>query len=247
MITKNNNFVNVFIPCCMDMFSPTIPISVMNILELLGDNCVYNKESTCCGRQLFQEGAIEYAQQLGEKLISEYNTKYPIVIPSSACAGYIKNHFKHLFENIIVPQNLKKFTQNVYELCDYIVNVKNAKCVNNTFNHRVFYFKSCAAKNSYRLYDEAEILLKNTRGLELLESQKVFDCCTANSRFSFHNPEITDMILGDIIKHVYNMGAQYITSTDIHCLQHIDAYIQADPQYNIEVIHIADILAHQEV
>ena len=245
MITKNNNMVNVFIPCCMDMFSPGIAVSVMNILETLGDECVYNEESTCCGRHLYQEGAIECAQQLGEKLIGEYNSKCPIVIPSAACAGYIKNHFKHLFENIIVPQELKDFTQNVYELCDYIVNVKKVQCMNNTFNHRVFYFKSCAARNSYRLYEEAEILLKNTRGLELLESDKVFECCTANSRFSFHNPEIADMILGDIVKHIYDIGAQYITSTDIHCLQHIDAYIQTDPQHKVEVIHIADILAHQ--
>lgn len=228
------------------MFSPSIPISVMSVLELLGDTCLYNEESTCCGRKLYEEGAIECAQQLGEKLISEYNSKYPIVVPSAACAGYIKNQFKHLFENIIVPLELKNFTQNVYELCDYIVNVKNVQCLNNVFNHRVFYFKSCAARNSYRLCYEPEILLKNTRGLELLESDKTFDCCTANSLFSFHNPELSDVILGDIIKHIYEMGAQYITSTDIHCLQHIDAYIQADPQYNIEVIHIADILAYHE-
>ena len=247
MEIKNDNFVNVFIPCCMDMFCPTIPISVMNILETLGDACIYNESSTCCGRKLYQEGAIECAKQLGEKLIGEYNSKYPIVIPSTACAGYIKNQFKHLFENIIVPSELKSFTQNIYELCDYIVNVKNVQCMNNTFNHRVFYFKSCAARNSYRLYEEVEILLKNTRGLELLESNKTFECCTANSRFSFQNQPVTDMILGDMIKHIYDMGAQYITSTDIHCLQHIDAYIQADPQYKIEVIHIADILAHREM
>ncbi len=246
MSIRNNNCVNVFIPCCMDMFSPLIPPSVMTILEQLGDTCIYNEESTCCGRQLHQEGAIECAQQLAKKLINEYNSKYLTVIPSSACAGYIKTHFKELLENVVVPAELKNFTNNIYELCDYIVNVKGVTTLNNTFNHRVFYFKSCSARNVYKLQDEAEILLKNTNRLELLQSDKTFDCCTANSRFSFHNPEISDAILEDIVRTIYELGAQYITSTDIHCLQQIDAFIQANSQYNIEVIHIADILAHQE-
>lgn len=235
------NTVNVFIPCSMDMFSPRIPHSVISLLEKLGDQCYYNEESTCCGRKFFMEGAIECAKQLGEKLMSEYNPKYPMVIPSSACVGYIRNYYKRLFENTAVPADLKNFTRNVYELCEYIVNVKGITELNNTFNHRVFYFKSCAARNIHKLDEEPEILLRNTNGLDLLMDPEMNFCCSANGRFAVSNPETSDDMLEKIIGEIYARGAQYVTSTDVHCLQYLDSFIQSK-EISLEVIHIADIL-----
>lgn len=233
--------VNLFIPCSMDMFSPAIPYSVVGLLEKLGDKIYYNPESTCCGRKFFMEGAIDCAKQLGEKLMSEYDPKFPMVVPSSACVGYIKNHFRKLFENVTVPAQLKQFTHNIYELCDYIVNVKGITSLGNTFNQRVFYFKSCAARNMYKMGNEPETLLSNTRGLDLLTDDEINFCCSANGRFAIRNSEVSDSMLKEIVDKVYNLGAQYITSTDIHCLQYIDAHIQSRGG-GVEVIHIADIL-----
>lgn len=237
-----HNNVNIFIPCCMDMFSPNIPNSVISILEKLGDQCYYNEESTCCGRKFFMEGAIESAKQLGEKLMTEYNNNAPMIIPSSACVGYIKTYYKQLFENVMVPAELKNFTHNVHELCDYIVNVKGIKKLNNTFNHRVYYFKSCAARNLYKDNGEPELLLSNTEGLDLLIDEDLNYCCSANGRFAIANPEVSDTMLEQIIDNIYKKGAQYITSTDIHCLQQMEAFIQSKG-VGLEVIHIADILA----
>lgn len=241
---QTQHTVNVFIPCSMDMFSPAIPYSVMQVLEKLGEKCYYNEESTCCGRKFYMEGAIECAKQLGEKLMSEYNPKYPIVIPSAACVGHIKNYYKKLFENVSVPAELKMFTQNVYELCDYIVNVKKVTNLGNRFSHRVFYFKSCSARNLYKLGNEPEILLSNTKGLDLLTDPDMLDCCSANGRFGMANTATSDRMLEKIINRMYNMGAQYVTSTDIHCLQYMDSFIQSQG-IGIEVIHIADILASE--
>ncbi|MDR3047644.1 MAG: (Fe-S)-binding protein [Bacteroidales bacterium] len=240
-----NDTVNLFIPCSMDMFAPTIPISVIKVLEHLGQSCFYNEESTCCGRKFFMEGAEEEAIYLSNKLMTEFSNKLPLIIPSTACSGYIKTHFKTLFENISVPAELEFFVNNVYDLCDYIVNVKHVTCVDNTFNHRVFYFKSCAARNMYNLGNEPEILLKNTKGLDLLTDPDMIDCCSANGQFALQNPEVSDIMLSSLIDKIYRQGAQYVTSTDIHCLQYIDAYIQSE-EIGIEVIHIADILASKE-
>lgn len=233
--------LNVFIPCSMDMFSPSIAYSVIQILEKLGYQCHYNPESTCCGRKFYMEGAIECAKQLGEKLLGEFDPQYPLIIPSSACAGYIKKYFRGLFENVTVPATLKSFTRNTFELCDFLVNVHKIERLDAIFNHRVFYFKSCSARNLYKLGDEAETLLMKVDGLDLLTDNTLDFCCSANSRFTIQNPELSDRMLADIVNTIYNRGAQYVTSTDIHCLQYLDAYIQSQG-IAIEVIHIADIL-----
>lgn len=233
--------VNVFFPCDMDMFTPTIPHNVIRILEKLGYHCLYNPESTCCGRKFYMDGAIECARQLGEKLLEEFDSQYPIIIPSSACAAFIKNYYRKLFENVTVPNQLKNFTQNTFELCDFLVNEHKIIDLNATFNHRVFYFKSCSAKNQYRLGNEVEQLLSNVKGLDLLTDNEMDYCCSANSRFAMHNPELSDLMLSDVINTIYSLGAQFVTSTDIHCLQFLDSYIQSQG-IAIEVIHIADIL-----
>jgi len=233
--------VNVFIPCCMDMFSPAVPKSVFTVLERLGDEVVYNLEQTCCGRRFSQIGELELAKELASKLILEYDSKYHTVVPTTSCVGYIKNYYKELLENSAEVNMIRNFTQNIYELCYYIVNVKAVENLGNIFNHRVFYFKSCSARNLYKLDDEPELLLSNTKGLDLLIDDKLNTCCGANSHFALVNPEVSDVLCNQIIERAYQMGAQYITSTDIHCLQHIDAALNT-LDITLETIHIADIL-----
>jgi len=232
----------------MDMFSPLIPHSVINILEKIGDTVEYNPEQTCCGRCFYYQGEKDYSKQLAHKLLQELldpkDFKKITVVPSTACSGYIKNYYKILLHNTVVPAELNNFTQNVYDLCDYIVNIKKITKLNNHFNGRVFYYKSCSARNVYKLDQEAETLLRNTKGLELLEDTEINTCCSANGALAGSNPELSDKMLEDIVLRMYHSGAQYITSTDIHCLQHIDAYLST-VDLNVEVVHIADILNNE--
>lgn len=238
--------VNLFIPCEMDMFSSPVAISTVKVLENLGLEVHYHSEQTCCGRKFFLSGESECAKDLGIKMMAEYdNSDYPLVIPSAACAGFIRKYYAQLLGNVSVVNDLKNFISNTYELCDYIVNRLNIQKLNNKFHQRVFYFKSCGARNLYSGHDAAEILLNSTEGLELLTDPEMIDCCSANGRFSALNPELSEKLLDRTISKIYSTGARCITSTDIHCLQHIDAFIQSKG-INIEVIHIADILNAQD-
>ena len=237
--------INVFIPCCMDMFSPSVVRSFITVLERLGDEVIYNHEQTCCGRRFYQSGELELAKELANKLILEYDLKYKMVAPTTACVGYMKNYYKELLENSAEVNMIRNFTQNIYELCYYIVNIKAIEKLDNTFNHRVFYFKTCSARNLYKLDDEPELLLSNTKGLDLLLDNTLNTCCGANSHFAVANPEASDILCNKIIERAYQMGAQYITSTDMHCLQHIDAVLNT-LDINLETIHIADILLGEE-
>ena len=237
--------VNVFIPCCMDMFSPSVVRSFIAVLERLGDEVIYNPEQTCCGRRFYQTGELELAKELANKLILEYDLKYNMVAPTTACVGYMKNYYKELLENSAEVNMIRNFTQNIYELCYYIVNIKGIEKLDNTFNHRVFYFKTCSARNLYKLDDEPELLLSNTKGLDLLIDNSLNTCCGANSHFAVANPEASDSLCNQIIERAYQMGAQYITSTDMNCLQHIDAVLNT-LDITLETIHIADILLGEE-
>ena len=245
-MADQGNQVNLFIPCEMDLFSPSVAQSVIHLLEKLGLEVHYNSEQTCCGQCFYFSGEMENARELGAKMMSEYEgSKFPLVIPSAACAGFIRKYYSQLLTNVSVVNDLKNFVTNTYELCDFLVNHLGVTSLNNHFPQRVFYFKSCAARNMYEMEDEAEILLKNTNGLDLLTDNEMTDCCSANGRFSVINSETSDRMIEKIVTKIYSMGAQYVTSTDINCLQHFDAFIQSKGM-GLEVIHIADILNAEE-
>lgn len=236
-----NKIVNLYVPCQMDMFQSGTARSAMAVLERLGDRCQYFDEQTCCGCRFYLEGEIAYAKDLAINVLDCYDVKLPFIVPDSTCAGFIKTQYKRLLKNAYQPTDLAIFTQNVHELCDYIVNVKKVECLDNYFPHKVFYFKSCSARNVYPANDAPETLLRNTRGLELVMDDNIHGCCGANGRFSKVNPTASEALTGEIISKIYNMGVEYITSTDIRCLQHLDAYKIAH-DVGLEIIHIADIL-----
>lgn len=236
-----NKIVNLYVPCQMDMFQSGTARSAMAVLERLGDRCQYFEEQTCCGCRFYLEGEIAYAKDLAINVLDCYDVKLPFIVPDSTCAGFMKTQYKRLLKNAYTPTDLAMFTQNVRELCDYIVNVKKVERLGNSFRHKVFYFKSCSARNVYPANDAPEILLRNTEGLELVMDDNIHGCCGANGRFSKVNPAASEALTGEIISKIYNMGVEFITSTDIRCLQHLDAYKMAH-DVGLEIIHIADIL-----
>ncbi len=239
--------VFLYVPCQMDLFQGETVLSVIAVLDRLGKFSHYDPENTCCGRRFFMEGSLQYAQDLSYKVIKSYTDycelhkkTFPIIVPDAACAGYMKKDFDVVLKNATIPADLSNFIDNVYELCDYIVNKLHVQKLNNEFRHRVFYFKTCSAMNKYPANNAPEILLSNTIGLDLIfDGEKC--CCGANGRFPMLNPSTAEKMAGEIVQRAYNQGAEYITSTDIHCLQMLDAYKQQN-DVDIEIIHIADIL-----
>lgn len=241
-MAEQSNIINVFVPCQMDLFQPNTAYSIMTVMERIGIHCQYSDIPTCCGRRFHMEGELECAKALaGEMLDLFARNKFPFIVPDCSCAGYMKKYYRQLLENSFAPPDLRAFVQHVYEMCDYIVNVLHIEQLNNFFPHRVFYFKSCAARNLYPDNDAPETLLRNTKGLDLLLDNELQGCCGGNGRFALANPAASESMIGDIVQKIYNRGAEYVTSTDIHCLQMIDAYKEAH-EVGIKVMHIADIL-----
>jgi len=241
MAYEEISIINVFIPCQMDMFQTNTAFSVIEVLERLGLRCQYNEEQTCCGRRLFMEGDMGSATALATQVYDQLGNVQMIVIPDCACAGFMRSYYRSMLVNTFQPTELTKFKNNVFELCDFIVNFRKVECLDNTFCNRVYYYKSCSARNLYPQNDAAEILLRNTRGLDLITDDSNQGCCGANGRFAHCNPDGAESMAMDVLNKAYNSGAKFITSTDIHCLQMLDAYAQKN-NVDIEVMHIADIL-----
>ena len=60
--------VELFVPCIIDQFFPTVAAHTMKLLERTGVEVEYNPEQTCCGRFAYNAGFTEEAKELGERV-----------------------------------------------------------------------------------------------------------------------------------------------------------------------------------
>ena len=91
---------------------------------------------------------------------------------------------------------------------------------------------------------EPRKLLSNVKGLELVEMNDVETCCGFGGTFAVKFEPISIAMAEQKINNALSTGADYIISTDLSCLMHIDGHIRYKG-YKLKTMHIADVLANQ--
>ncbi len=234
--------VDIFIPCFIDQIYPETGFNMVKVLEKLGVKVHYNDKQTCCGQIVFNNGFWEEAKAIGQKFIEDFSSDRLIVGPSASCVGYIRNHYDDLFKNTSFHNEYRRLQKRIYEFTDFLVNVLKVTDVGATFEHEVTYHDSCAALREYGIREEPRILLKNVKGLKLLEMKDTNVCCGFGGTFSVKHEAIASAMAEQKIFNAQKTGAEYIVSTDSSCLMHQYGYIQKH-DIKLKVAHIADVLA----
>jgi L-lactate dehydrogenase complex protein LldE len=80
------------------------------------------------------------------------------------------------------------------------------------------------------------------RGLELREMNETDLCCGFGGTFSVKYESIAVGMAEQKIIHAEETKADYLISTDLSCLMHMDGYIKKQNS-KLKVMHIADVLA----
>jgi L-lactate dehydrogenase complex protein LldE len=234
--------VDLFMPCFVDQLYPETGWNVHRVLENVGCHVLYNPEQTCCGQAAFNAGHRDIARDLANKFIDDFSAARPIICPSASCAGYIRNYYADLIKGTIYYNQYSRLRPQVYEFTDFLVNVLNVKDVGARFRAKVTYHDSCAALREYGIRSEPRVLLEKVRGLELVEMPDAETCCGFGGTFSIKHEPISTAMAEQKVENALATGAEYIVSTDLSCLMHLDAYIRKH-HLGIRCMHIADILA----
>lgn len=234
--------VDIFIPCFIDQLYPQTGFNMVKVLEKAGVKVHYNINQTCCGQFAFNSGYWDEAKKMGVKFIQDFSSNRPIVGPSASCIGYIRNNFDELFHNSAYHNEYKQLQHNIYEVTDFLVNVVKVTDFGSVFEHKVTYHDSCAALREYGLNDEPRTLLKNVKGLELVEMEDRETCCGFGGTFSVKFEPISAAMAEQKVEHALDTGAEYIVSTDSSCLMQLDGYIKKH-KLPLKVAHVMDVLA----
>ena len=86
------------------------------------------------------------------------------------------------------------------------------------------------------------LLLDSVAGLERVEMAETTTCCGFGGTFAVKFESISVAMAQQKVEHALATGADYIISTDVSCLMHLEAYIKRE-QLPLKTLHIADVLA----
>ena len=235
--------VQLFIPCFVDQLYPQTAFNMVKVLEKAGCEVHYNTNQTCCGQPAFNAGFLDEARAVCSKFIQDFDNADYIVAPSASCVGFVRNYYTKLFDNSANLHQVKNLSARIFEFSEFLIDVLKMEDFGAKFNAKATYHDSCAALRECKIKDAPRRLLSHVSGLEMIEMNDVETCCGFGGTFAVKFDSISIGMADQKVTNALATQANYIISTDLSCLMHIDGYIKGK-NLPLQTMHIADVLAN---
>jgi L-lactate dehydrogenase complex protein LldE len=234
--------IQLFIPCFVDQLYPETAFNMVKVLEKTGCKVNYNTNQTCCGQPAFNAGFWDDAREVCSKFLKDFKGTEYVVAPSASCVGFVRNYYTKLFENSSYYNNVKDLQKRTFEFSEFLINVLQVDDFGASLHAKATYHDSCAGLRECNIKKEPRQLLSKVKGLELVEMHEVETCCGFGGTFAVKFEPISIGMVDQKTINAGNTGAEYLISTDLSCLMHIDGYIKHKGS-NLQTMHLADVLA----
>ena len=132
----------------------------------------------------------------------------------------------------------------VFELSEFLVRQLGVTDVGAYYPHRVTYHPTCHSLRMLKVGDAPLELLRNVRGIDLVELAAAEECCGFGGTFAVKNADTSAAMLSDKLRHVLDTGAEVCVAGDNSCLMHIGGGL-GRLRAGVETMHLAEILASQ--
>jgi L-lactate dehydrogenase complex protein LldE len=234
--------VQLFIPCFVDQMYPQTAFNMIKVLEKAGCHIQYNINQTCCGQPAFNAGFWEDAKNVATKFVKDLEGPDFIVAPSASCVGFVRNYYATLFEDSSLHRDIVEISKRIFEFTEFLTDMLKVDNYGAILNGKATYHDSCAALRECKIHDGPRKLLRKVRGLELAEMAETETCCGFGGSFAVKFEPISIAMADQKVRHALDTGAEYIISTDLSCLMHLQGYIDKKG-IPLKTMHIADVIA----
>jgi L-lactate dehydrogenase complex protein LldE len=224
--------VALFITCFNDTLFPGAGRAVVSLLERLGCEVDFPLEQTCCGQMHVNSGYARDAEGLMGRFARVFGSYEAVVSPSASCVAHVREH-------------IPSVSDRVFELTEFLIDRLGVVDVGASFPHRVTLHPTCHSLRLLHIGDRPKRLLREVRGIDLVELGGERECCGFGGTFAIKNADTSMAMLSDKVRHVLDTRAEVCTSADTSCLMHIGGALSRQ-RTGVRVMHIAEILAAQE-
>jgi len=215
---------------------------MVKVLEKAGCTVSYNTNQTCCGQAAFNAGYWDDAKSVCSKFLKDFNGTDYIVGPSASCVGFVRNYYGKLFENSSQHHAVQDMNKRIFEFSEFLIDVLKVDQFGAELSGKATYHDSCAALRECKIKEGPRKLLANVKGLSLTEMNDVETCCGFGGTFAIKFDSISTGMGEQKVENALATGAEYLISTDLSCLMHLQGYIK-QKELHLKTMHLADVLA----
>ena len=237
--------VALFITCFNDTLFPETGRATVEVLERLGIEVDFPVEQTCCGQMHFNTGYQREAIPLVRRFVEIFSPYDAVVAPSGSCVGMVRELYPmaaNLAKDSRLAEKVEELAPKVFELSEFLVKEFKVTDVGAYYPHRVTYHPTCHSLRMLKVGDAPLELLRNVRGMDLVELPEAKECCGFGGTFAVKNADTSAAMLGDKIRRVLDTEAEVCAAGDNSCLMHIGGGLRR-LRAGIEAVHLAQILA----
>jgi L-lactate dehydrogenase complex protein LldE len=192
-------------------------------------------------------GFQHLTEETDELFVKNFSAFDYIVAPSASCTLHVKDHLHSKHD----PKAAQQIRGKVFELVEFLTDVIKVEKLNARFPHRVGIHHSCHGLRGLHLSQMSELnappfskplqLLNMVEGLEIVDLDRPDECCGFGGTFCVSEEAVSVKMGKDrVADHVKN-GAEFITSSDLSCLMHMEGILRRKKSA-VRVVHIAEIL-----
>jgi L-lactate dehydrogenase complex protein LldE len=238
--------VALFTTCLVDALFPDAGRATVRLLERLGQAIEFPLEQTCCGQMHANSGYFEV--DLVRRYVEVFSPYDAVVVPSSSCVGSIRHQHAMVAReagDLTLAERAEETGAKTYELSQFLIDVLGVEDVGAYFPHRVTYHPTCHSLRLLGVGDRPTRLLRNVRGIDLVELAHEDECCGFGGTFAVKNPDTSAAMLTDKMKAVIATEAEVLCAGDRSCLMHIGGGLER-LRAGVRTLHLAEILALTE-
>ncbi len=237
--------IGLFVTCLADVVYPQVGVATVTLLRRLGLDVVFPEAQGCCGQMHVNSGYADLAIPMVRSFVEAFEDCDVIVAPSGSCVGSIRHQHRLVAERAgdsALVARVEETVPRVRELSEFLVDDLGIVDVGASFPHRVAYHPSCHSLRVARVGDRPYRLLREVRGLDLVEQRDAEGCCGFGGTFSVKNSDVSGAILAEKTQSLADTDAEFVTSLDAACLMHIGGGFGKQGN-GIRTVHLAEILA----
>lgn len=243
--------IGLFIPCYVNAIFPQSGVATYKLLKHFGLDVDYPVDQTCCGQPIGNAGFEGKATRLVKNFDDLFARYDYVVAPSASCVCFVKDNYPSILKK---EGHACQTSSKTYEICEFLHDIIQVDQLPGRFPHKVSIHNSCHGVRKLHLsagselnvpyYSKVRNLLSLVEGVEVLEPQKVDECCGFGGLFALEEQSVSVCMGQDKVKNHINTGAEYITGADNSCLMHMQGIIDRE-QLPVKTIHVVEILSAQ--
>ncbi|MBN9111319.1 MAG: (Fe-S)-binding protein [Pseudonocardia sp.] len=240
--------IALFVTCLSDALFPEVGKAVVTLLERLGHDVAFPAAQTCCGQMHVNTGYRREALGLVRHHVETFEPYDVIVAPSGSCVGSVRHQHADVARaagDDTLAARAEAVASRTHELSELLVDVLGVEDVGAYYPHRVTYHPTCHSLRMLHVGDRPLRLLRNVRGMTLLELPGADQCCGFGGTFAVKNADTSTAMLADKMSNVISTGAEAVSAGDSSCLMHIGGGLSR-LRTGTRAVHLAEILAATE-